>query len=184
DKDVEESSLNGFRGREDFCGHESMQEDVRAAIRSFLTSEDLSSKIVWSNDRVQPRGKSMIARLFGKELNSELIVSFMMILHARHPHVRFLPTYVQINVWNAVEKMKTRKKWYKEDYEVCTSKLSRSIVAMLDELIGDISSAKFVFFPTIMKFHFFLVVLDVQEKKFIYHNSLDGFIYQGVGKSL
>ncbi|CAA0815091.1 Unknown protein, partial [Striga hermonthica] len=95
-EEIEESSLISFRGREDFCGHEDddLQDEDRAAIRSFLNSNCLSN-IMWSGDRVLVRGKSMIDLLFEKELSSEIIDCFMMILHGLYPHVRFLPIYAQ-----------------------------------------------------------------------------------------
>ncbi|CAA0811651.1 Unknown protein, partial [Striga hermonthica] len=87
------------------------------------------------------------------------------------------------DVVSAIEQIKHRPP-RKEDYEACASTFSRSTIAVLDEMMRSLNGAKYVFFPVVKKIHFYLLVLNIPEMKFVYHNSMDNAAYRGIGKSL
>ncbi|XP_075485069.1 uncharacterized protein LOC142524835 isoform X3 [Primulina tabacum] len=174
-----EESLQEFRGRRDYDGHDQISKEERDIIEN---------GVVWQDDDVILHGHELLLCLFGSELRSDLIHAYFNTLSNRkHKYghdIYCMSPNVQINVIRMLEKMK-QKRVKDKDFSEFTSQLDGSTLSKLSELNKEVlERCKHIIFPISYRAHWILLGYTRGDQYFTLRDSLSGPVYKGAAKKI
>ncbi|XP_073135175.1 uncharacterized protein [Henckelia pumila] len=142
----DESALDIYKGREDFCGSIEVSSDDRKIIMDYLTHEKICGT-VWEGERFPIFGDQLCHLLFGKKVRGDIINCYMQIVSG----------YSRKNGFDILCMDTTLQDSRKQLEEVNKNSMDR---------------CRFLLFPMNRNDHWFLLIYKTETREFELRNSI------------